>query len=72
MNTNRAPENEGAALERSHAEALLDEALAETFPAGDPVSVFILARVLRRHAAAPTGAAKAGDEPAATKQRDGT
>jgi hypothetical protein len=29
------------AREREHAERLLDEALGETFPASDPVSVFV-------------------------------
>ena len=29
------------AQEREHAERLLDEALGETFPASDPVSVFV-------------------------------
>jgi hypothetical protein len=30
-----------AAADRAHAEALLDDALRETFPASDPVSVFV-------------------------------
>ena len=30
-----------AVVARAHVEALLDEALRETFPASDPVSVFV-------------------------------
>lgn len=41
MTTLRSPLEEHAARYREHAEMLLDEALRETFPASDPISVFV-------------------------------
>lgn len=44
----------GARLSRSHVEELLDEALAETFPASDPVAI--------QHEDEPEDAGTAGDK----------
>lgn len=41
MSADEADRCERAAREREHAESLLDEALRETFPASDPIAVFI-------------------------------
>jgi hypothetical protein len=41
MTTLGSPLEEHAARYREHAELLLDEALRETFPASDPISVFV-------------------------------
>lgn len=44
MNTTDAAVHDQEMLEREHAESLLDEALRETFPASDPIAVFVHSR----------------------------